>query len=139
MQTLRVSNNEVRVVILILKTRWEEDMNKIKQILLYTLLILVILITGCSINNEIIEATYNQLSSSEKAEVVDQSKATIKKVKPSELNKDGVMEYYLSDIVLDSEELYLVIFEAENQDIVGNIEKLVNVENYNIVGFNLRD
>jgi len=116
-------------------------MNKIKQIVLYTPLILVILIAGCSNNNnEIIEATYNQLSSSEKAEVVNQNKATIKKVRPSELNKDGVMEYYLSDIALDSEEeLYLVIFEAENKDIVGNVEKLVNVENYNIVGFNLRD
>lgn len=103
-------------------------------------MILVILITGCSNYNKIIETTYNQLSSSEKAEVVDESKVTIKKVKPKELNKDGVMEYYLSDIVLDSEEeLYLVIFEVENQDIVGNIEKLVDAKNYNVVGFNLRD
>lgn len=116
-------------------------MDKIKQILLYTLLILVILIAGCSNNNTaIIEATYSQLSSSEKAEVVDQNEATIIKVTASELNNDGVLEYYLPDIASDSEEeLYLVIFESENKDIVGNVEKLVNVEDYSIVGFNLRD
>ncbi|SFC66711.1 hypothetical protein SAMN04488102_11711 [Alkalibacterium subtropicum] len=115
-------------------------MRTIKQILLSTPMILVMLTVGYSSNNDSVEAAYKQLSSSEKAEVVDPEKATIKKVKPSALNKDGVMEYYLSDMVLESEEeLYLVIFESENKDIVGNVEKLVNADDYNIVGFNLRD
>lgn len=83
----------------------------------------------------IIESTWQQLTDEEKSEVKDKTKdGTIEKIKVPQ----DTSTYYIEKS-FNGEEAYLVKFKSEKADFEGDLNKLVDIESGDIIGYSLRD
>lgn len=85
---------------------------------------------------QILKNTWSKLDPAEIVEVKsDLTKSTVKKVKTTSLSYES---YYIKKNY-NAEWVYLVIFQSNDSSIIGNLEKIVDINTGEIIGYNLRD
>lgn len=115
----------------------------IRIIPLILILIILSAMVGCgnkdssSIKkNDVREIVWTQLSKSEQNEIVGTWKDG--KIEKSIAKKDS-NAFTLEDKSLDGKKVYLITFKSKNEPTIGNVQKLVDINSYKIVGGALRD
>lgn len=84
---------------------------------------------------KILEATWNQLSDAEKAELSGSWKdATIEEI----IVRSGDGLFYIEEEYYNHS-VYIITFRSQNHDLLGDIKKLVDKNTGKIIGYSLRD
>jgi outer membrane biogenesis lipoprotein LolB len=102
------------------------------------------LLTGCSINNsdknvngkDIRQIVWEQLSQEEQNEIIGNWKDG--KIEEIIAEKDS-RQFSLKDEELDGKEVYLITFKSKNEAVIGDVQKLVDIESNKIVGTSYRN
>lgn len=85
---------------------------------------------------QVLKNTWNELEPTEKIEVTTNwNEGVVEKINTSTLTSE---RYYLKK-GYNFNQVYLITFLSKNNKITGNIEKLVDINTGEIVGYNFRD
>lgn len=86
--------------------------------------------------NIIAEYTWNQLSVSEKSEIINSFKDASIRIITADKNSES---YHMTNEDFDGKRIYVVTFKSKEKDLNGNVVKLVDMDNYNIIGYYFRN